>query len=111
MNRGGRHFIFFVEDADDRVVGVLTEKEAISLGGDGRMRTTASQAMRRTDEVATVGLTESGANMLQTMESASVWHLPVVEEGRVIGVVSKESLLRLLANNFLPRRTGLAGSR
>jgi Zn-dependent protease len=112
MNRGGRHFIFFISDAaDDRVIGVLTEKEAIALGGDGRMRTTAQQAMRRTEEVETVGRKESGADMLQTMETASLWHLPVVEEGRVIGVVSKESLLRLLANNFLPRRSGLAGSR
>ena len=51
MNRGGRHFIFFVSDADDRVVGVLTEKEAIALGGDGRMATTALQAMRRTEDV------------------------------------------------------------
>jgi CBS domain-containing protein len=111
MNRGGRHFIFFVSDADERVVGVVTEKEAIALGEDVRRQTTVLQAMRRTEDVETVGPKETGATMLQTMETASLWHLPVVDEGRVVGVVSKESLLRLLAQNFLPRRTGLAGSR
>jgi CBS domain-containing protein len=41
------------------------------------------------------------------MEAADVWHLPVVDEGRVIGVVSKENLLRLLGRGF-GRRSKIA---
>ena len=108
-NRGGRRFIFFVSDDDDRVVGVLTEKEVDSVGKDSRLRTTASEVMRRTEDVPVAQPRDDGASLLQAMESASVWHLPVVMEGRVIGVVSKGSLLRLLERNFLPRRPGLVG--
>jgi CBS domain-containing protein len=38
------------------------------------------------------------ASLLQRMESDSRWHMPVVSDGRVVGVVSKEDLLRLLAH-------------
>jgi len=46
---------------------------------------------------------EDGASVLQRMEADSIWHMPVVSEGRVIGVVSKESLLRLLARSLFTR--------
>ena len=102
-NRGGRHYIFFVSDEEDHVVGVLTEKEVASLGADGRLTSTASELMLRPETATTATLQDNGASLLQRMDSAAVWHLPIVSEGRVVGVVSKESLLRLLAQNLIPR--------
>jgi len=109
--RGVRRFIFFVSDEEERVVGVLTEKEITRMRREERLSTTASDAMRRTEEVPVAELRDDGATMLQSMEANSVWHLPVISEGRVIGVVSKESLLRLMARNLLPQRPGLVGQR
>jgi hypothetical protein len=37
--------------------------------------------------------------------------MPVVVEGRVIGVVSKENLLRLLARGLFPQAPNLLGQR
>jgi Zn-dependent protease/CBS domain-containing protein len=108
LNRGGKRFIFFVSDAE-RVVGVLTEKEARGVRADSRLSTTASDVMKRPEEVTVAAPSDDGSTVLQAMEAASVWHLPVVDDGRVVGVVSKENLLRLMARTLLPRRPDLVG--
>jgi CBS domain-containing protein len=45
---------------------------------------------------------EDAATMLQRMEEGTNWHMPVVSNGRVVGVVEKEDILRLLARDFFP---------
>ena len=51
---------------------------------------------------------EDAATVFQRMESDSVWQLPVVSDGRVLGIVSREALIRLFTRQ-LPTQTGLAG--
>jgi CBS domain-containing protein len=112
VERGGKRFIFFVSGPDDRVAGVLTEKETDGLDRQRRSSSNASDVMVRTENAPTAAPGDNAANLIQAMEAAAVWHLPVVDEGRVVGVVSKESLLRLLARNLLPpRRPDLVGQR
>jgi Zn-dependent protease len=98
LARGGRRFIFFVLDDYDHVVGVLTEKEAAQPDGDPRA--TASQLMIRPENFTVAPPNADGASLFQTMESASIWHLPIVSDGRVLGVVSRENLIRLLARGL-----------
>jgi CBS-domain-containing membrane protein len=98
LARGGRRFIFFVLDDDDHVVGVLTEKEAAKPDGDPRA--TASQLMIRPENFTVAPPSADGASLFQAMESASIWHLPIVSDGRVLGVVSRENLIRLLARGL-----------
>jgi CBS domain-containing protein len=100
VDRGGRRFIFFVSDAD-QVLGVITEKEVERAGGSMRLEAMARDVMLGTDQVPVASPREDGATLLQRMEAGSLWHLPVVSEGRVMGVVSKENLLRLLARSLL----------
>lgn len=110
-SRGGQRFIFFVSNAADRVVGVLTEKEVEAMSPDRRDSSTARDAMVPTQSVPVAEPREDGASLLQRMEADSVWHMPVVVEGRVIGVVSKENLLRLLARGLFPQAPNLLGQR
>jgi Zn-dependent protease/CBS domain-containing protein len=110
VNRGGgRHFIFFVSDEDDRVIGLVTEKETRALQAEGRMGVAAESVMLLPAQATTAGPNDDGASMLQTMEAASVWHLPVLDDGRVVGVVSKENLLRLLGQHLAPGRRAVRG--
>ena len=51
---------------------------------------------------------EDAATVFQRMEEDGVWQLPVVSEGRVLGIVSREALIRLFTRQ-LPTQTGLAG--
>jgi predicted transcriptional regulator len=99
---GGRRFIFFVADEDEKVLGIVTEKEVEGRRPEVGGPLTAGEVMRSASEVPTAMPGDSGDNMLQRMETASVWHLPVISDGRLVGVVSKENLLRLLARNLIP---------
>jgi CBS domain-containing protein len=98
---GNRHFIFFVSDDDDRVVGVLTEKEMESPQAGAELSATAAEIMVPQSSIPVAASAENGADLLQRMEAETVWHLPVLSDGRVIGVVSKEDLLRLLARDMV----------
>jgi Zn-dependent protease/CBS domain-containing protein len=108
-NRNDEHYIYFVENDEERVVGVLTEKEVAGVAPDERRAATAGEVMSRTQDVEVAALKEDGASILQRMESAETWMMPVVSEGNVVGVVSKISLLRVLARNFIPREPATAG--
>jgi Zn-dependent protease/CBS domain-containing protein len=99
----GRRYIFFVADDDENVVGVLTHREAEPALADAGPHKTAADVMLSTREVLTAEPREDGVSLLQRMEAAALWHLPVVREGRVIGVVSKMSLQRLLERHLIPQ--------
>ncbi len=109
LSRAGRRYMFFISDAEERVVGVLTEKE-VAAGPEQGGGATAGDLMIPTQQARTATPRDDAASLLQTMENESVWYLPVVSEGRVIGVVSKENLLRLLARTLLPRAAASAGA-
>ena len=101
-NRTDEHYIYLVANDEERIVGVLTEKEVAAVEPDDRRTATAGQVMSSTGDIPVAALREDGASLLQRMESSDTWMMPVVSEGNVVGVVSKISLLRLLARSFLP---------
>jgi Zn-dependent protease len=101
-SRGGHHYIFFISDDDERAVGVLTEAEVAAVPEENRGVTTAGEVMRPTAEFPVAMPREDAATMLQRMEEGTNWHMPVVSNGRVVGVVEKEDILRLLARDFFP---------
>jgi len=104
-NRGGQHFSFFVTDENEHVVGVLTELEVEAVPEAQRGQTTAGDVMRPTAQFPVAMLREDAASMMQRMEHEHVWHMPVVSDERVVGLVGKEDLLRLLARNIRPQAT------
>jgi Zn-dependent protease len=108
-NRTDEHYMYFVADDNERVVGVLTEKEVSTVEPDQRRTATAGDVMSPTQSVPVAALKEDGATLLQRMENEQTWLMPVVSEGNVVGVVSKLTLLRLLARNFLPQQPAAAG--
>ena len=104
VSRGDKHYIYFVTDDEERVSGVLTEKESAPFVRQGRLNVAADDLMLKPGAMPTAKLTDTASTMLQSMEAASVWHLPVVDDGQVIGVVSKENILRLLAREVMPNQ-------
>lgn len=107
-SRGGRRFMFFIADDDERVIGVLTEHQVEAVPETDRGTKTAGEVMLKRDQVPVAMPREDAASMLQRMESDSMWHMPVVDDGRVIGVVSKEDLLRLLARGLFPEAPAMS---
>jgi CBS domain-containing protein len=78
-----------VTGAAGEVVGIISERDvvhAVSQGGQGALNRSIDEIMTR--EVATCRLTDSSASLMETMTVGRFRHVPVVEGGRLVGIVS-----------------------
>ena len=78
-----------VTGAAGEVIGIISERDvvhAVSQGGPGALTRSIDEIMTR--EVATCRLTDSSASLMETMTVGRFRHVPVVEGGRLIGIVS-----------------------
>ena len=84
-----------------RLVGILTERDLARALADGvdPMETAVKAYM--TEEPVTVTLEADAAAVAATMLDLGVRHLPVVDAGQVIGMVSSRDLLSLEAWNAI----------
>jgi len=116
-----------VLDADDRVVGIITELDLIVRNGrleipaflqlfdaviplelpghlSTRLRhmlgTRAEDVMTR--EVRTVGPDTEVEDLVDLMVKRRVNPVPVVEDGRLVGIVSRHDLVRMMATDIGP---------
>ena len=75
--------------ADQRVIGIVSERDvvrALAEQGAAALAETLSQVMTR--KVETCGETETIASIMERMTAGKFRHLPVVEQERLIGIVS-----------------------
>ena len=79
----------------ERLVGIFSERDLMTRvvvpGLDARA-TAVSEVM--TSEVITANLEEHVDRCLEKMRKIGCRHLPVIEDGRVVGVLSMRDLLR-----------------
>lgn len=78
-----------VTGAAGEVIGIVSERDivqAISQNGPAGLTRTIDEVMTR--EVATCRLTDSSESLMETMTLGRFRHVPVVEGGRLIGIVS-----------------------
>lgn len=78
-----------VVGADDQLLGVLAERDvlrAMDRHGDGFFRVHVKDVMARHAATCTVG--EDLSELMRRMTSTRQRHLPVVEDGRLVGLVS-----------------------
>jgi CBS domain-containing protein len=76
-------------DAERRLVGMLTERDVVAgLGseGPGLLRRTVEEVMSR--NVPTCSPTDSLTQLMAQMTRTRYRHVPVVVDGRVVGLVS-----------------------
>lgn len=81
----------------DRLAGILTETDLVRALADHRdpASTTASEYM--SPDPATAGLDEDSMDVAERMVRNGFRHLPVVEHGRLVGMVSARDLLQIEA--------------
>jgi len=74
---------------DRRIAGILSERDivrALAEGGAGALDRPVSQIMTR--KVSTCTETETLASIMERMTEGKFRHVPVVEQGRLVGIVS-----------------------
>jgi CBS domain-containing protein len=75
--------------ADNRIVGILSERDivrAIAEAGAAALEQPVSQSMTR--KVSTCTESETIASLMERMTAGKFRHLPVVDQGRLVGIVS-----------------------
>jgi CBS domain-containing protein len=78
-----------ITGAERRVVGILSERDivaALAAHGEGALTRQVGSVMTR--EVVTCGEDETIPNLMQRMTAGRFRHVPVVERGSLVGIVS-----------------------
>ena len=75
--------------ADQRIAGILSERDIVrALAEHGAAALDASISQTMTRKVETCTIRETVTNIMERMTIGKFRHMPVVEQGRVVGVVS-----------------------
>jgi CBS domain-containing protein len=82
----------------DAISGILTERDILRAVAQGEVAGTSVAAwMTRDPETVTVD--EAGRAAATTMVRGGFRHLPVLEDGRPVGIVSIRDLMRLVVDD------------
>jgi CBS domain-containing protein len=78
-----------VTGADHRIVGIISERDIVRvLGEKGTAVLGAPVAEVMTRKVVTCGRNETIAEIMERMTGGKFRHVPVIEHGRLVGIVS-----------------------
>ena len=81
----------------NQLIGVITERDIVQSVVDGVSASRTRIGRYMTENPATVNLDDDSGDVARRMIELGVRHLPVVDGGRMVGVVSARDLLALEA--------------
>ena len=84
---------------DQRVVGIIQVDALRALNRSRWYTANAGELMTPTSRVRVVGPDEDAGSILQSLDADGLSCLPVVEGGRLLGIVTREDLARLLVGH------------
>jgi CBS domain-containing protein len=76
----------------DRLAGIVTERDLVNLVADGKDPQTTKVGERMTTNLDTVDPRTDIAEAAEHMARLNIRHLPVVDEGRLAGIISIRDL-------------------
>jgi CBS domain-containing protein len=89
--------IAMVCDEQDHLVGVVSLGDIVhAIGERGAEAVNLPVRMLMTSEVATCSPSDEIEAVLKRMNEEDVRHLPVVQDGKLVGIVEKEDALQVL---------------
>jgi len=78
-----------VTGADNRIVGIISERDIVrALGAGGAQVLDAPVSEVMTRKVVTCSERDTTAELMGEMTQGKFRHLPVVEQGRLVGIIS-----------------------
>ena len=80
-----------------QLVGILTERDILRAIADGREPKATPVAEYMTPDPATAGLDEDSERVVERMLKLAIRHMPIIDDGRLAGIVSARDVLMLEA--------------
>lgn len=87
---------YFVVADEDKLQGIVTARNIRSIPRGRWKSTRVGKVMTPVGKLKTAYLQQSGASLLELMDGLGINQIPVLEEDEVIGVVVRDSLMRLV---------------
>jgi citrate synthase len=82
-------------DSDERAIGILTERDMLHLASAGADASTAKVSEWMTANPDTVAPDLAASTAFASLAQHGYRHIPVVEAGKVVGIVSMRDLMRV----------------
>ncbi len=97
-----------VSDASQRVLGILSERDVVRvLGKHGASALEDPVSRHMTPKVITVTRDDTIEHVMQTMTEGRFRHVPVVEDARLIGIISIGDVVKRHVNALDSERQAL----
>ena len=97
-----------VSDAASNVLGILSERDVVrAIGKVGAKALEDPVSRHMTARVQTVGEDATIDEVMQTMTDGRFRHMPVVEDGRLVGIVSIGDIVKRHVNAIDTERLAL----
>ncbi|HEY92201.1 MAG TPA: CBS domain-containing protein [Dehalococcoidia bacterium] len=91
----GGHHLFLVAD-EGKLEGILTLQNITSVSNQNRDVTQVKEIMTPINKLKAVRPDQDALSILEQMDENDMNQMPVVSEGRVIGLIARDNLLRFL---------------
>ena len=88
-----------VVDDDGKMVGIVSEIDLVNLTFDGNAADTTIEEIMVTDIVSFSPNTEL-ADLVQTFSKRHLRRVPIIDEGKVVGIVSRRDILREVLRRY-----------
>jgi len=102
----GRFGSAVVADGEGRLVGIVTERDVLRAAASGADLTVATAAEWMTADPTTAGIDTDIADAAEVMGMRGFRHLPVVVDGKVVGIVSQRDVLSARIHAHRPPPAG-----
>ena len=88
-----------VVDYEDKIVGIVSEIDLVNLTFDGNAADTTVEEVMVTDIVSFSPSTQL-ADLVQTFSKRHLRRVPIIENGKVVGIISRRDILREMLRRY-----------
>ena len=88
-----------VVDDEDKIVGIVSEIDLVNLTFDGNAADTTVEEIMVTDIVSFNPKTEL-ADLVQTFSKRHLRRVPIIDEGKIVGIISRRDILREMLRRY-----------
>jgi CBS-domain-containing membrane protein len=88
-----------VVDYEDKIVGIVSEIDLVNLTFDGNAADTTVEEVMVTDIISFSPSTQL-ADLVQTFSKRHLRRVPIIENGKVVGIISRRDILREMLRRY-----------